>query len=404
MRWLLLIILFSISVIASAKDLSWADIEARVIGSNLDVQAQSHVSAASEKEAKAVSGAYLPSISLNAGTGRDTRLRDDDRGTQAFVEGKWNLYKGGHDSAVRDKLKTTAELEKINYDIKKRDTLFRAREIYVSLIAIQKSLEVLNREAELNKQQKSMAQKKVNAGLTSNVDGIEFDLRSDFIEAEQSKLASEKSVRNAEIKSLLDYDNDEVVIVGDIVPPQNREMKLINISNSPARSASELEMQISEADKRIARSGFLPEVNVVAAYGRQTLQRDDLIKNDETTAILSISVPIFSGFSTMNLSRAQTERAYAKEKLARQTRNDLKAQAEGSSSRWKETWALYDLNQKTLERAKKYYELTLGEYRRGVKNSPDLVSATERLFDTEMKSIGLIKDLNLLEANVQKNY
>lgn len=401
---LLVSIFLFFSVATSAKDLSWTDIESRILGSNLEIQAQSHISKAAENDLKATSGVYLPSISLNAGTGRDTTLRDDDRGTQAFVEGKWNLYRGGHDSALRAKSKAAAELEKLNYDIRKREVLFRARELYISIVAIQKSSDILNRESELNKQQRGMAQKKVSAGLTSNVDGIEFDLRSDFIEAEQNKFASEKLVHIAELKALVDSGDDPVVIIGEIAVPQNRELKPINISNSPVRSAAEFEMQISQADKNIARSGFLPEVNVTAAYGRQTLQRDDPIKNDETTAILSVSLPIFSGLSTLNAVRAQNERTFAKEKLIQQTNNVLNAQAEITTSRWKETWSLYELNQKTLERAKKYYELTLGEYRRGVKNSPDLVSATERLFETEMKSISLVKDLNLIQAGIQKTY
>lgn len=399
----LLIIFLLIPGLASAKELSWADIESRVLGSNLEVQSQVNTSNAAEKESKAASGAFLPSVSLNAGTGRDTTVRDDDRGTQAFVEGKWNLYRGGRDAALKEKSKTVAGLEQINLDLKKREVLFKARELFVSLLAIKKSIEVLSREDELNKQQKGMAQKKVTAGLTSNVDEIEFDLRSDMITAESNRLLSEQEVRTAEMKALLDF-SEHFSIIGDLTVPQNRELKSVDLSRSPLVSSSEMELKMSEADKRIARSGFMPEINLSAAYGRQTLQQDEPIKNNETTAILSVTLPIFTGFETMNLSKAQAERVSAKEKQLRQTQNNLRANEQSLKSRWKEVWTLYDLNQKTLERAKKYYQLTLSEYRRGIKNSPDLVSATERLFEAEMKSLSLAKELILIQADFEKTF
>lgn len=400
----LLIIFLLIPGLASAKELSWADIESRVLGSNLEVQSQVNTSNAAEKESKAASGAFLPSVSLNAGTGRDTTVRDDDRGTQAFVEGKWNLYRGGRDAALKEKSKTVAGLEQINLDLKKREVLFKARELFVSLLAIKKSIEVLSREDELNKQQKGMAQKKVTAGLTSNVDEIEFDLRSDMIAAESSRLLSEQEARTAELKALLDFNENNFSVIGDLTVPQNRELRSVDLSRSPLVSSSEMELKMSEADKRIARSGFMPEINLSAAYGRQTLQQDEPIKNNETTAILSVTLPIFTGFETMNLSKAQAERVSAKEKQLRQTQNNLRANEQSLKSRWKEVWTLYDLNQKTLERAKKYYQLTLSEYRRGIKNSPDLVSATERLFEAEMKSLSLAKELILIQADFEKTF
>ena len=54
-----------------------------------------------------------------------------------------------------------------------------------------------------------------------------------------------------------------------------------------------------------------------------------------------------------------------------------------------------------MKNAQKYFELTLAEYRRGTKNSPDLVGATDRLFSTKKKTFELIKDLEILKTKLE---
>ena len=53
--------------------------------------------------------------------------------------------------------------------------------------------------------------------------------------------------------------------------------------------------------------------------------------------------------------------------------------------------------------AEKYYDLTLAEYKRGVKNSPDIVGATERYFDSKKKKIEIQKELELVQLQLN-NY
>lgn len=62
------------------------------------------------------------------------------------------------------------------------------------------------------------------------------------------------------------------------------------------------------------------------------------------------------------------------------------------------------INEKRLVSAKKYYELTLSEYRRGIKNSPDLVDATERWFESKKKKYEIKKDLEVIRSKLAAFY
>jgi outer membrane protein len=73
-------------------------------------------------------------------------------------------------------------------------------------------------------------------------------------------------------------------------------------------------------------------------------------------------------------------------------------------SRYKELSDLALILEKRLQTSKKYYDLTLSEYRRGVKNSPDVVAATERWFETQRKQFEIKKELETLQVKLTGFY
>ena len=53
-----------------------------------------------------------------------------------------------------------------------------------------------------------------------------------------------------------------------------------------------------------------------------------------------------------------------------------------------------------IQRSKTYYNLTKSEYRRGVKNSSDMLSATERFIMAKVSKMQIIRDFQLAKAHV----
>ena len=144
-----------------------------------------------------------------------------------------------------------------------------------------------------------------------------------------------------------------------------------------------------------AFSGWLPRADVEATYG--TLPKRDQILPDTPAwgALVKVTLPLFSGFET---HYERTAKAREMERAdTRVTRLDLeiKTQVENALAKVEAIEARLDLEEKNIERAKRYYEITTSEYKRGVKNSPDLSGAAERLFDSRLRTLQLRRDFYL---------
>ncbi|MNL53759.1 hypothetical protein D3C87_1770300 [compost metagenome] len=68
----------------------------------------------------------------------------------------------------------------------------------------------------------------------------------------------------------------------------------------------------------------------------------------------------------------------------------------------KELSNLKGLFQQRLGLTKKYYEMTLAEYKRGVKNSADLDGATTSYYENQRRLIELERDLTLVVEKIKE--
>ena len=56
--------------------------------------------------------------------------------------------------------------------------------------------------------------------------------------------------------------------------------------------------------------------------------------------------------------------------------------------------------EENITRATKYHELTKSEYARGVKNSPDMLGAAEKLFEMRHKRLEIIRDYQIAKGHI----
>ena len=114
-----------------------------------------------------------------------------------------------------------------------------------------------------------------------------------------------------------------------------------------------------------------------------------------------ITIPLFSGLDTYYKVKSSNLNISANEKLLNQKRLDVESEFSVLKNKIVELAKLFKINEQKLENSQKYFELTLGEYRRGIKNSPDLVGATERLFSSKKKQVEILKELEILKIQIE---
>ncbi len=385
----------------SSTSYSLADLEKKALESNPEFQSMQATIESKRSLSDAAASSYYPSLSATGGLGETKTLEEKRQGYVGYLTGKWNLYRGGRDFSVRDEAHAETRIAELKSEIKRRELLLSIRSQYYSLIALDHLLKIENEEKGLSEDQRRMAQKKVKAGLTSSVDDIEFELREGEIAIQMRSLSAERERILAEMKKNLGIET-QIEVIGTLpLSNQNFEKKEAFLRDHPLNKLSLEEISLIDARKREVKSEYFPEVDFSASYGRLTLDDTSIGRWNETQYLLSVTIPLFSGFDTFHKMRAATFEVTQKERERVSVQQTLEKEFDLNFSRYSELRDLSEMNEKRIARAKQYYTMTIAEYKRGIKNSPDLVSATERLFEIQKKQIEILRDLQILKTNLE---
>lgn len=401
--------IFLITIILSSPLLSnsqtRADLESRLISSNQDLKSLEQDILAQEGLKKSTYSPFLPTLNAVGGLARFKTDSEDEKGEVAYLQGSANLFSGFKDRAHFDIESNKLELAKLNYEIRLRSVKEELTEILTSMIGIHQLEKILEEELKITQTQKQMAARKVSAGLTSQVDNYEFELRESEIEIQRKAIAREHESFHQKLNSLYnqeisDRELDNIGFATTGVLSSN--VNLTSYENHPLVKKAKLEEQIADSEKTATTSEFLPKIDLSYSFGRLTPTEDEKKFNESEVALL-VTIPLFSGFDTLYKRKSAVANVAAKEHERNQVVLNIRSQFEQLKLRANELVELYKITEKKLSTAEKYYNLTLAEYKRGVKNSPDLVGATESYFDSKKKKIDIQKELELVQVQLN-NY
>ena len=102
----------------------------------------------------------------------------------------------------------------------------------------------------------------------------------------------------------------------------------------------------------------------------------------------------------MSQTRAASSVLAAKDVAASRRSLSAYAEAENLFSRLSTLTDRLNLEEKNLSKSEDYYKITLSEYKRGVKNSPDMVGASERLLEARIRNLEYRKDYYLTKLRI----
>lgn len=396
-------LLLSFSVTSEAQTRS--DLENRLISSSQELKSLEQDISAQDSLRKSTYATFLPSLNAVGGLAKIKTDSDNDKGQVGYLQGSANLFSGFKDRSNFDIQSQKMELARLNYEIKLRNAKEELTEALTSMIGIHQLEKILDEEFKITQTQKQMAARKVSAGLTSQVDNYEFDLRESEIEIQRRNIVREHDAVHQKLNALFnqeiqdkELDSLNFATTGTI----SKDVNLTSFENHPLVRKAKLEELIADSEKTSITAEFLPRIDLNYSFGRLTPREDDIQYNESEISLL-ITIPLFSGFDTYHKRKAAVASLAAKEHDKSQVILNIKSQFEQLKSRAKELVELYQIIDKKLVSSEKYYNLTLSEYKRGVKNSPDLVGATERYFDSKKKKIEIQKELELVQVQLN-NY
>lgn len=383
------------------------DLSREAIANNLEIQeASARVSTAGYGR-KATLGGFLPELSLEGGPLRTRLDNEKHSGTALYGKAEWNLFRGGMDKARASQAGLEEELAEQKLEWTKAKVLREVASAFYELQFLHESLALKEKAVALNAEQAKLARVKRASGYTSEADVIEFELREATLRSDIKQLEQEREERSRELAVLLGRKASPAVITvrGHLeragkVPKEESVAKSIASKNPEAQEASFL-LRNRQYEKTIAQAGFLPTLNLEAKYGRLANDEKVFQKENNYSLFLTFNLPLFSGLSTVNGYQAAVSSAAESESSLQRSQLSASAAASRLFSRLKSIRDRLDLEEKTLARSEEYYKITVGEYRRGVKNSPDMVGATERLFEARLRNLQYRRDFNLTRLEIE---
>lgn len=359
---------------------------------------------AQEAVSRSTWGRFAPQLAANVGYGIEDTHEENNQGYLGYFSGTWNLFNGGQDFSSHSVARLEHEIARIEKEKVYRLLNRQLKEIFYALLAHKKTIDLLSDKSRFIEQQGLMAQKKINAGLTSAVDRIELDLTANSITLEKERLQSEIQQLTKDLESLLNKKLESLPIAGtegfetSSFPAEADNLARSNPELLQQRYVEEIAMIRASQ----ARADFLPEINLRANYGRITPEYGDPLNGTESQLFVILTWDLFSGFSKFHNLKAASHKSSSEQLHKAQKKLELKTLLQNLVTSRDNLLKLRGLQEQRLGLAKKYYDLTLAEYRRGVKNSGDLEMATTSLFSSRRKLIELDRDVSIVNAKIKE--
>lgn len=393
-------------VLADTRPITLEAAIERAMHQNASVQSAESEVRASEAQYKRSSSTFLPKI------GAESRYEYIDspfqmqRGATSDLFLEWNLFNGFRD--WYDRKAKGWELDRAKAARQQQDALLAAdveAKFYKILAAIE-SVKAYREALQRNDSQQEAAKRRRGAGLASDADILEFDLYTTELQSGLSHFKSELIAYEAQFRELLGEEDASVDFEPDAklihfhLDNNLGELKQRGLTENQSLLAARFEVEQAKANTKVAAGGYLPELGIKATYGSRGIVDTEV--TPETTIVGTARWEFFSGFDTTRAraeARAKTDLALAKLK---QHELAIMTSVESAFAALKAIQDHVDIEGENKVKAKKFFDVVTGEYKRGVKNSADLKSAAQVFLEVNLRDIQYRADFFEQKAVLEK--
>lgn len=369
-----------------------------------------HNKAARSRE-RSLLRSFLPTASVDAGA---ERFQTGNHGgmTQPYgsAEARVNLLRGGRDRWHERRLAGLAALTSARSDVELASMIAEARHAYLRLVHA-REMGMLIKDALLENQRLlERADRRIRRGLATETDRLEFELGgSQLKEDEESFAHSELQLRlrlaallglpaGAEITTAhrLEHVHDESLLGRAFEPGAHPEAAQLAAQGEAAR-----------ADSKAASLWWAPSLDAYAGKYLYTLRDREYPSarhRDDFAVGGKLSLRLFDGGAERAEARARRLEAEAAGKSLAQRRNDLRARVRIIEEELKHDHDLVHFAEDRIELARRYFNSTLDEYERGVKNSLDVHAAAQRLLGYRRQLAERRRDYGLTKTELLKEH
>lgn len=395
------------NVMADSIKINFDDIPKMVRERNLHVQGAEFRYKAAQQGQGYLARSYLPRLSAEIGRENfKTGTQADRTESYGSVRANINVFRGGRDRLENLLARSRFQLSQVETDRLTRDEILKTRTLYWNLISQREVIQLLQKAQDENQKHLVSAQKRIRAGQATETDRLEFEMRKVELDQDLSRLslASENTERDLGI--LLGLAENSKIETPLMVGHEHTD-ELLNENFDrmahPEVVSTYLQSEQSKLKGQQAARWWTPSLDLYGSYGLSTFREreyDPRSERYESVLGIQLSMDLFDGLMSRAERNERVLEASGLQKEALQTSNELTSQVVGAKAELKLTHELIHQSEDSIKRAHIYLLRTLDEYRRGVKNSPDVLSASERNLSMLRRFAELRRDYQLARSEL----
>lgn len=349
---------------------------------------------------------FLPTLELQGSSESFKQGRLTQKTQPAFgAEVKMNLFNGFKD--LRESQSRGLEVEKRQHQSQRliSEEIEKARSTYWGIIFLRDKQELIKSALIDNNQNLKSAQRRIKSGVATDSDRVEFEMKDVDLRREQAENEIELLRLIRSLALLLGAEVSDISFSEKLAHDHDFESILKHQEQDHDFLYKEYEVLAAQlqARSRQHRDSWLPKVEAFAGYYQHN-ERDkdfpDAQDRTESVVGLRAQINIEGSFESQRESSAQLKEARAAELTAKLKRKEVQDHLQGEMAELRLLHDQVHEAEQNIERAQRYYKLTLSEYGRGVKNSPDVLGASNKVFEMRHKRLEIVRNFQLSKAHV----
>jgi len=352
--------------------------------------------------------AYLPSLDGQATIGRVRSDGAEAGQRSAALTLSWLLFDFGARAANRENARQLLEAASATLDSTVQSVFLNALQSYYAAQAARATLGAAQESEKASRESLSAAEVRYRVGTGTPADRLQA--QTAWSQATLNRIRAEGEVRNSlgTLANVMGLDANQPLILAEIadfaaLAPDAAYQRDVDALIEEARQRRP-DLKAAEAQFRAAQSN----VDLTRAAGRPTLslaagpswQDSGGVSSNSSSIGLSVSVPLFSGFSTTY--RVRNAEALAEARAAQRDRVSLQVALDV----WKAYQSLTTANQSIrttidlLASAEQSERVALGRYKAGVGNILDVLNAQTALAAARQQRVQATLDWQVYRATL----
>lgn len=350
---------------------------------------------------------FLPSLNLHSKQSSFTIGQASQKSQMAYgAEVSVNVFNSGRDAIESELREINSDRKKFEHQRVTLDELQRTRSLFWEIVYTQEKIELLQSTMKVNQENLAIAGRRILSGVTTESDRVEFEMKAVDLSRELREAQFKLSEYTSEMSMILNIPEDSKINFPNRISHEHEFEQVLQHTHQDhdyLYKVSELQSVANELAAKSSNRSWWPKLDAFAGYNQYSeLEKEYANAADRTESVVGVRLALSFGeaWEAGRESKALLKEAQALKSIAEMQKRETEIHLKNEIASLRFLHGQVHDAEENIARAERYYKLTQSEYVRGVKNSPDVLGASEKIFEMQNKKIEIIRDFQIAKAHV----